>query len=119
MYYVVLVLLSSLLLITSYILLLSHLINNTLLRSAQRKPKYWWRQPKQLQPNVSLEQVKSFRYFRSIMSDTCDCRAEIIARHGQICSQVTNESVEGPLIELTAKKQAYANIGLYRGNVRV
>jgi len=28
------------------------------------------------------------------------------------------KSVEGPLIELTAKKQTYANTGLDRGNVR-
>jgi len=32
--------------------------------------------------NVSLEQVKSFRYLGSIISDTCDCRAEITARLG-------------------------------------
>jgi len=32
--------------------------------------------------NVSLEQVKSFRYLTSIMSDSCDCRTEITARLG-------------------------------------
>jgi len=32
--------------------------------------------------NVPLEQVKSFHYLGSIITDTCDCRAEITARLG-------------------------------------
>ena len=32
--------------------------------------------------NALLEQVKSFRYLGSIITDTCDCRAEITARLG-------------------------------------
>jgi len=32
--------------------------------------------------NVRLEQVESFRYQGSIITDTCDCRAEIMARLG-------------------------------------
>ena len=66
---------------------------------------------------VLLEQVKSFRYLGSIITDTCDCRTEITAILGMARStakSLTSLWKDRPL-NLELKKQAHANLGLVSG----